>query len=157
MLWLKAFHLIAAIAWMAGLLYLPRLFVYHREALDRRIAEQPGKPVPASEEICATFQTMQYRLLRYITTPAMVVTWGLGLWLASWSGAFHSYWFLAKFILLIILSAFHMHLAVHRKRLTLDFDPATTKTASARYYRIINEIPTLILIAVVLLAVVKPF
>src|SRR5512143_3075083 len=93
-LWLKAFHIIAAIAWMAGMLYLPRLFVYHCEA-------EPGSK--QSE----TFKTMERRLLRYIMTPAMIVTWLLGIALVLQTGAFNATWFHVKFVLVLAMSGLH--------------------------------------------------
>jgi protoporphyrinogen IX oxidase len=137
----KAFHVIATIAWMAGLLYLPRLFVYH--ATSRRGSEQ-------SE----TFKVMERRLLRYITTPAMVASWVLGLILA-FSGAIdwsRDGWFHAKLILVIALSAYSGLLAMWTKDFALDGN-----TRSARFYRIANEIPTLLMIGIVILVVVRPF
>ena len=137
----KAFHVIATIAWMAGLLYLPRLFVYH--ATSRRGSEQ-------SE----TFKVMERRLLRYITTPAMLASWVLGLILA-FSGAIdwsRDGWFHAKLILVIALSAYSGLLAMWTKDFTLD-----RNTRSARFYRIANEIPTLLMIGIVILVVVRPF
>jgi protoporphyrinogen IX oxidase len=138
-LWLKAFHVIAVIAWMAGMLYLPRLFVYHCEA-------EPGSK--QSE----TFKVMERRLLKAIINPAMIATWLLGLWLA-WSGGWYaSPWLQAKVVLVLGLSALHGFFA----RWVRDF-AADRNTHSQKFYRIINEVPTVIMIAAVLLAVVKPF
>jgi protoporphyrinogen IX oxidase len=138
-LWLKAFHVIAVIAWMAGMLYLPRLFVYHCEA-------EPGSK--QSE----TFKVMERRLLKAIINPAMIATWLLGLWLA-WSGGWYaSPWLQAKVVLVLGLSALHGFFA----RWVRDF-AADRNTHSQRFYRIINEVPTVIMIAAVLLAVLKPF
>ena len=137
--WLKAFHVIAIIAWMAGMLYLPRLFVYHCEA-------EPGSK--QSE----TFKVMERRLLHAIITPAMVVSWVLGLWLA-WTGGFYvAGWLQAKVILVIGLSALHGFFA----RWVHDF-AAGRNRHSQKFYRIINEIPTILMIGIVILAVVKPF
>ena len=139
--YIKAFHIIAIIAWMAGLLYLPRLFVYH--AMSK----------PGSEQ-SETFKVMERRLLRYITTPAMVASWVLGLMLA-FSGALdwsRDGWFHAKLILVLALSAYHGLLAVWTKDFALD-----RNTRSARFYRIANEIPTILMILIVILAVVRPF
>ena len=141
LLYVKAFHVIAIIAWMAGLLYLPRLFVYH--ATSRKGSEQ-------SE----TFKVMERRLLRYITTPAMLASWVLGLVLA-FSGAIDwsaDGWFHAKLILVLALSAFHGLLAMWTKDFALD-----RNTRSARFYRLANEIPTLLMIGIVILVVVRPF
>ena len=139
--YIKGFHVIAIIAWMAGLLYLPRLFVYH--ATSKRGSEQ-------SE----TFKVMERRLLRYITTPAMLASWVLGLILA-FSGAIdwsRDGWFYAKLILVIALSAYSGLLAMWTKDFALD-----RNTRSARFYRIANEIPTLLMIGIVILVVVRPF
>jgi protoporphyrinogen IX oxidase len=138
-LWLKAIHVIAVIAWMAGMLYLPRLFVYHCEA-------EPGSK--QSE----TFKVMERRLLRAIINPAMVTTWVLGLWLAWDAGLFHSGWLQAKLALVLAMSATHGMFV----RYVRDF-AADRNLRSQRFYRIINEVPTLLLIGIVILAVVKPF
>ena len=137
--WLKAFHVIAIIAWMAGMLYLPRLFVYHCEA-------EPGSK--QSE----TFKVMERRLLHAIITPAMVASWALGLWLA-WAGGFYAAgWLHAKLVLVIALSALHGFLV----RCVREF--ATDRNRhSQRFYRVLNEIPTILMIGIVILAVVKPF
>jgi len=137
--WIKAFHIIALIAWMAGMLYLPRLFVYHCLA-------EPGSK--QSE----TFKLMERRLLTAITTPAMVVTWLLGLWLA-WSGGWYaSAWLQAKVVLAVALTALHGFFV----RWTRDF-AADRNKYSQKFYRIINEVPTVLMIAIVLLVVLKPF
>jgi putative membrane protein len=138
-LWFKAFHIVAVIAWMAGMLYLPRLFVYHCDA-------EPGSR--QSE----TFKVMERRLLTAIINPAMIVTWVLGLWLA-WDGGFHqAHWLQAKVVLVILLSAIHGFL-VGRVR---DF-AADRNRYSARFYRIINEVPAVLMVGIVLLVVLKPF
>ena len=138
-LWLKAFHVIAVIAWMAGMLYLPRLFVYHADAA-------PGSP--QSE----TFKVMERRLLRAIINPAMIATWVLGLWLAWESGFFRAPWLHAKIALVLVLSALHGLFA----RWVKDF-AADRNTRSAKFYRIVNEIPTVLMIGIVILVIVKPF
>jgi putative membrane protein len=137
--WLKAFHVIAVIAWMAGMLYLPRLFVYHTEA--ERGSRQ-------SE----TFKVMERRLLRGIINPAMIATWALGLWLAWDSGFYASGWLQAKVLFVIALSAIHGFYVRCVRDFALD-----RNTRPQRFYRIINEVPTLLMIAIVILAVVKPF
>lgn len=138
-LWLKALHIIAVIAWMAGLLYLPRLFVYHCEA-------EPGSK--QSE----TFKVMERRLLKAIINPAMIVTWLAGLYLA-WRGHwFSSTWLHAKLALVIILSGVHGFFS----RWVKDF-AADQNTRSQKFYRIINEVPTVLMIFIVILVVVKPF
>jgi putative membrane protein len=137
--WIKAFHIIAVMSWMAGMLYLPRLFVYHCEAeIGSRQSE--------------TFKVMERRLLRYIINPAMVASWVLGLWLA-WDGGFVWHrWFLVKLAAVIGLSAVHGLLA----GLVRDF-AGDRNTRPQRFFRIINEIPTLLMIVIVVLVTVKPF
>jgi protoporphyrinogen IX oxidase len=138
-LWLKALHVIAVIAWMAGMLYLPRLFIYHCEA-------EPGSK--QSE----TFKVMERRLLRAIINPAMVATWVLGLWLAWDAGLFRSGWMHGKLALVLAMSAIHGMFV----RYVRDF-AADQNQHSQRFYRIINEVPTVLMIAIVVLVVVKPF
>ena len=137
--WLKALHIIAAIAWMAGMLYLPRLFVYHCEAdVGSRQSE--------------TFKVMERRLLKAIINPAMVATWVLGLWL-GWSGGwFAAPWFYVKLVLVLALSAVHAMLARYVK----DF-AADRNRRPQRFYRIINEVPTVLMVLIVLVVVLKPF
>jgi putative membrane protein len=137
--WIKAAHIVAVISWMAGMLYLPRLFVYH-------VAAEPGSV--QSE----TFKTMERRLLRMIVNPAMVATWALGLWLAWDGGWFSSGWFHAKLALVIVLSAVHGFFARTVRAFAED-----RNTLSQKFYRILNEVPTVLMIAIVVLAVVKPF
>lgn len=138
-LWLKAFHLIAVISWMAGMLYLPRLFIYH-------CAAAPGSP--QSE----TFKVMERRLLRFIINPAMIATWVLGLWLAWDAGLWHAGWLHAKIALVVVMSAVHGLFA----RWVKDF-AADRNTLSPRFYRMVNEVPTILMIAIVILVIVKPF
>ena len=137
--WVKAFHVIAVIAWMAGMLYLPRLFVYHCEA-------DPGSR--QSE----TFKVMERRLLRIIINPAMILTWLLGLLLAWEHEIYRMHWFEAKFVLVVALSGVH---GVY-VRCVKDF-AADRNRRSQKYYRVLNEIPTVLMIGIVILAVVKPF
>ena len=137
--WIKALHVIAVIAWMAGMLYLPRLFVYHA---------QVAVGSPQSE----TFKIMERRLLRAIMTPAMIVTWLAGLWLVWQGGWMQAGWFHAKFALVILLSGVHGFLAARVKDFAND-----ANTRSHKFYRLINEVPTLLMILVVILVVVKPF
>jgi putative membrane protein len=139
--YILAFHVIAIIAWMAGLLYLPRLFVYHAGS-------------PKGSEQSETFKIMERRLLRFITTPAMGASWVFGLILAfsgliNWSA---DGWFHLKLALVILLSAFHGFLAKWTKDFAQD-----RNTHPARFYRMVNEIPTVLMIAIVILVVVKPF
>lgn len=142
--WLKAFHVIAVIAWMAGMLYLPRLFVYHCAAQKESIQSE-------------TFKVMERRLLRAIINPAMIATWVLGLTLA-WDGPDSRYgwfdfrWLQAKFALVLLLSAVHGLFARWVKAFAAD-----SNSHSQRFYRIINEVPTILMILIVILAVVKPF
>ncbi|WP_421725597.1 protoporphyrinogen oxidase HemJ [Bauldia sp.] len=138
-LWIKAAHVIAVIAWMAGMLYLPRLFVYH-------VSAEPGSV--QSE----TFKVMERRLLTVIINPAMVVTWALGLWLA-WDGAwFSSIWLHIKIALVIVLSGVHGLFS----RWTREFADDRNER-SEKFYRAVNEIPTVLMIAIVILVIVKPF
>jgi protoporphyrinogen IX oxidase len=138
-LWLKALHVIAVIAWMAGMLYLPRLFVYHCEA-------------EVGSKQSETFKVMERRLLTAIINPAMVATWVLGLWLAWDAGLFRSGWLHAKLALVIAMSTLHGMFV----RYVRDF-AADRNQRTQRFYRIINEVPTLLMIAIVILVVVKPF
>jgi putative membrane protein len=138
-LWLKAIHVIAVISWMAGMLYLPRLFVYHA---DTEVGSKQSE----------TFKVMERRLLRAIINPAMGVTWVLGLWLAYDSGFYLSGWLWAKFALVMAMSALHGFYTGWMK----DF-AADRNTHSAKFYRIMNEVPTVLMIAIVCLVIVKPF
>ena len=139
LLWLKALHIIAVISWMAGLLYLPRLFVYHADTAV-------GSPQ------AATFKIMEARLERYIMTPAMIVVWLTGPLLAWQMGYLKDGWFWAKMLLVVALSVAHSQMSVWRK----DF-AADKNTRNTRFFRIANEVPTLLMIAIVVLVVVKPF
>ena len=137
--WVKAVHVIAIIAWMAGMLYLPRLFIYHCDA-------------PAGSQMSETFKVMERRLLRIIINPAMVIAWVLGLWLAWQAGVLLSGWFLAKLALVIGMSATHGFLSGATRKFAED-----RNTISARHWRMINEVPTLLMIGIVILVVIKPF
>jgi putative membrane protein len=137
--WIKAFHIIAIIAWMAGMLYLPRLFVYHCQA-------------PAGSPQSETFKLMERRLLKAIINPAMVAAWILGIWLV-WSGGWYaSAWLQLKLALALMLSGLHGFYV----RWVRDFSNDQNRR-SQKFYRIINEVPTVLMIAIVLLAVLKPF
>jgi protoporphyrinogen IX oxidase len=138
-LWIKALHLIAVISWMAGMLYLPRLFVYHAGC-------RPGS------EQSETFKTMERRLLRFIMGPAMGVTWLLGIVLAIYGQWLFTGWFMAKFALVVAMSILHGLFSHWAHEFRFDCN-----TRSPKFYRIANEIPTVLLIAIVILAVVKPF
>jgi len=140
-LWIKALHILAVIAWMAGMLYLPRLYVYHCEI------------APGSVE-SARFKTMERRLLRGIVNPAMIAVWVLGLTLALTpaSGAWGQGWLMAKLTLVIVMSAVHGLFSKWRK----DFERDQNRH-SQRFYRIWNEVPAGLAIFIVGLAVIKPF
>jgi putative membrane protein len=138
-LWLKAFHVIAVIAWMAGMLYLPRLFVYHSETQKGSIQSE-------------TFKNMERRLLRAIINPAMIVTWVLGLYLVWDGGWYTSGWLHAKFALMLIMSGLHGVYVRRLKEFAVD-----KNTRPAKYYRILNEVPTVLMIGIVILVIVKPF
>ena len=138
-LWIKAFHIIAVVSWMAGMLYLPRLFVYHAAA----------KPGSESSE---TFKVMERRLLNFIMNPAMALTWILGVVLLIQGGWMSAGWFHAKFVLVIAMSAMHGFFSRYVADFARDKNIHTQK-----FFRIVNEIPTVLLIAIVILAVVKPF
>ena len=137
--WLLAFHIIAVIASMAGMLYLPRLFVYHCEA-------DPGSR--QSE----TFKVMERRLLKAIINPAMILTWLLGLWLVYLGGWHAAHWFQVKFVLVLLMSGVHGILSKYVREFAAD-----KRHKSAKFFRILNEVPTVLLILIVILAVVKPF
>ena len=138
-LWLKAFHVVAVIAWMAGMLYLPRLLVYHCAAEANSVQSE-------------TFKVMERRLLKAIMTPAMIVTWVLGLILLVQGEWWRAGWMHGKLALVVLLSAAHGFLAARVK----DF-AADRNRRPARFYRILNEVPTLLMIGIVILVIVKPF
>ncbi len=138
----KSLHIMAVIAWMAGLFYLPRLFVYHADS-------KPGS------ELSETFKVMERRLLKAIMTPAMIASWVLGLWLVFGSGTIDwqgDRWIYVKLLLVTLLSGFHMALAKWRK----DFD-ADRNTHPARFYRVANEVPTVLMVCIILLVILRPF
>lgn len=137
-IWIKALHVIAIISWMAGLLYLPRLFVYHADT----------GPGPQSQ----TFKIMERRLYRYIMSPAMMVAWLTGLFLAVDSGAFQQPWFHVKATLALLMTGAHVHDGILLRQFAAD-----ANTHRSRYFRIINEIPTLLMIGIVVMVIVKPF
>jgi putative membrane protein len=139
--WLKALHIIAVIAWMAGLLYLPRLFVYHAG-------------VPAGSNRAAMLATMERRLLYGIMAPAAIMTYGFGLALAAVPGlvAWQQGWIWVKLALVGGLTVFHLLLARWRRDLA-----AGKSSHNERVYRIVNEIPTILMIVIVILVVLKPF
>ncbi|MCX7629252.1 MAG: protoporphyrinogen oxidase HemJ [Geminicoccaceae bacterium] len=139
LLWLKALHIVAFAAWMAGMWYLPRLMVYHADT-------STGSPV--SE----TFKVMERRLLKAITTPAMLVTVAAGAWLATTQAQWRDGWLHAKLALVLAMLATHGLLARHVREFAAD-----RRDRSARYFRILNEVPTVLFIGIVVLAVLKPF
>jgi len=142
--WIKAFHIISVIAWMAGMLYLPRLFVYHCAAEKGSVQSE-------------TFKVMERRLLRGIINPAMIATYVFGVWLA-WLIADSRYpgylpgWLWAKIVLVLMLSGVHGMLAHWRRDFASD-----NNQHSAQFFRIINEVPTAMMVGIVLLVVLKPF
>jgi protoporphyrinogen IX oxidase len=137
--WLKVLHVVALISWMVGLFYLPRLFVYHSDCeLD--------------SETDRTFVVMESRLLKVIMTPAMVVTWGAGLMLAWLGFGFIGLWLWLKIGLVVGLTGFHHYLGASARRFA-----AGERPGSARQWRMRNEIPTLLMIGVIILVIIKPF
>jgi putative membrane protein len=139
-LWLQALHIIAVIAWMAGMFYLPRLFVYHAMA------------TPGSEAV-ATFKVMEEKLLRIIMNPAMIASWVFGL-LMLWAnpGLLSQGWFHGKLLLVVLMTGVHGMYAAWRRQFAAD-----ANTRGHRFYRVANEVPTVLMIGAVVLAVVKPF
>jgi protoporphyrinogen IX oxidase len=139
--WLKALHIVSVVAWMAGLLYLPRLFVYHAEA-------------SIGSDKAATFKIMERRLLRGIMTPAAIAVVFFGALLATTPGVvdWRQGWIWVKLALVLGLGLFHMLLARWHRRFAAD-----EVAHSPRFFRIVNELPTIALIAIVILVVVKPF
>ena len=138
-LWVKALHLIALIAWMAGLLYLPRLFVYHCQ-------------VTSGSQASDTFKVMERRLLRAIMNPAMIVTWGLGLWLYVSLEGWSDGWMHVKMAAVMGLTIAHGLMARWRK----DFENDRNERPET-FYRLANEVPTVLMIVIVIMVVVKPF
>lgn len=138
-LWIKALHVIAVISWMAALLYMPRLFIYHTDA------------APGSQQ-SETFKTMEQRLLKVIMNPAMMISWALGLYLAWTVHAFQGGWLHAKLLFVVLLTV--VHIAFSRAVLAFGRDE---NTRSARYWRLMNEAPTVLMILIVIMVVVKPF
>ena len=141
-LWIKALHIIAVISWMAGMLYLPRLYVYHCG-------------VARGSEASEMLKIMERRLMRLIINPAMIASFALGLALVftlGWETLKTAGWFHAKLLLVLLMGGFHGALSKWRK----DFE-ADRNTKTAKFYRIANEVPTVLMVAIVILAVVKPF
>ena len=139
--WLRALHIISVISWMAGMLYLPRLFVYHVDA---------EKDSAQSE----TFKVMERRLLKIIINPAMIAAWvfGLSMLYANPGMLSGSGWLHAKLFLVLVMSGLHGELVRHVKKFARD-----ENEKSAKYFRILNEVPALLMVAIVILAVVQPF
>jgi len=136
----KSLHLIAVISWMAGLLYLPRIFVYHAESMNK-------------EEICTVFKTMERKLYNYIMMPAMLLSWLFGLILISHVGfeTLSSKWLQIKLVLVILLSIYHFYLG----SFLLSFSQ-NSNTKSSKFFRWLNEFPTLLLIIIVFVVIFKP-
>ena len=138
-LWIKAFHVVAVIAWMAGMLYLPRLFVYH------------AMQVPGSE-VSETFKIMERRLLRFIMNPAMIASFGLGGWLIMINpGLLEQPWMQYKVVALVFMTGVHAALSRWRRFFAID-----KNTFSPRFFKVINEVPTVLMIIIVVLAILKP-
>lgn len=137
--WAKALHIIAVISWMAGMLYLPRLFVYHVDAEKGSVQSE-------------TFKVMERRLLRGIINPAMTASWIFGLWMAWRIFQFQGGWLHAKLAAVLVMSGIHGYLSASVRAFA---DDRNIKTA--RHWRIVNEAPTLLMIIIVVLVVVKPF
>ena len=138
-LWVKALHVISVIAWVAGMLYLPRLFVYHAEAAK-------------GSETSETFKVMERRLLKAIVNPSMILVFLTGFTLVYLTGDWQDGWWQAKFVLVLVLSGLHGYFA----RCVRSFADDRNER-SARFYRVLNEAPTILMIFIVVLAVVKPF
>jgi len=139
--WIKAFHVMSVIAWMAGMFYLPRLFVYHAEKAT------------VGSELDQTFQVMEQKLLKLIMNPAMISTWIFGLLLIALGGLdFGSVWGWVKLLGVLGMTGAHMWLGARRKEFV-----AGTNTRTGRTYRLVNEVPTLLMFFIVIAVIVKPF
>ena len=139
MLWIKVLHIISVIAWMAGLLYLPRLYVYHCESAVSSIQSE-------------TFKIMERRLYRAIITPALILSWGFGCALLVKGGFVGEGWMFLKLLLVAVLTGVHFLLGHYR--LVFERDE---NTRPAKFYRLLNEVPTVLMIGIVILVVVRPF
>lgn len=138
--WVKAFHVMSVVAWMAGMFYLPRLYVYHAGAA-------------AGSEMSETFKVMERRLLRGIINPAMISTFIFGIWMLVLVPEYLSEpWMHVKLTCLVLMTGFHGFLSRWRRIFEAD-----TNVRSARFYKIVNEIPTVLLVIIVIMVVVKPF
>ena len=138
-LWIKAFHVISVIAWMSGMFYLPRLFVYHTQT------------APGSAE-SERFKVMERRLLKAIVNPAMIATWIFGVTLAVLTRAYEEHWLQAKFALVLVMSGLHGYFVGRVRAFAQD-----RNDKSARFYRILNEVPPLLMVFIVILVIVQPF
>ena len=136
-LWIKVIHIVAVISWMAGLLYLPRLFVYHSENISKN-------------DLSSTFKIMEYRLYRFIMNPAMMVVWLSG-FILSYDNGF-DLWLIIKFLLVFLMTIFHIFM----KKCLNDFENDKSEYSS-KFFRIINEIPTVLMIFIIILVVIKPW
>lgn len=141
-LWTKSIHVISVISWMAGMFYLPRLFVYHAERTE------PGS------EMSETFKVMERKLMRYIINPAMMMTWTFGLLLVFTPGVIDwaEIWPWVKAAMVTLMSAFHGWLSTRRREFFRD-----ENTRPGRTYRMANEIPTVLMLVIVVMVIVKPF
>ena len=136
---IKALHLISVIAWMAGLLYLPRLYVYHAENIEEPVLN-------------ATFKIMERRLMLYIMNPAMIASFVFGIWMIALApGLLEEGWMQAKIFLLVALTGYHGALARWRRFFAKD-----ANSLAPKFYRLINEVPTVLMILIVILAILKP-
>ncbi|AMC13267.1 membrane protein [Liberibacter crescens] len=138
-LWIKALHIIAVMSWMSGLLYMPRIFVYHSSSKPGSLQYQ-------------TFEIMEERLLKIIMNPAMILSWIFGIYLTLHVSHINIGWLRIKFLLVLGLSAYHFYLAFIMKSFKYNM-----QNHKASYFRVINEIPTILMIVIVILTVVKPF
>ena len=139
----KSIHLVAVISWMAGLLYLPRIFVYHSESVENN----------KSEDLMSTFKVMERRLFIYIMNPAMIVSWIFGILLIYSIGLenFNNLWLKVKLLLVVLLTTYHFFLFNCLKKFAEDIN-----SYSSKFYKIINEIPTILLIVIIFVVVFKP-
>ena len=137
--WVLVGHIISVICWMAAIFYLPRLFVYHVDAEVGSVQSE-------------TFKVMERRLLKAIMTPAMIATWAFGIWLMILGGHHEEGWIHVKIFLVILMSAFHMFCAKWMKDFASD-----RNNRPAKFFRFVNEIPTILMILIVISVVVKPF
>jgi protoporphyrinogen IX oxidase len=138
-LWMVAAHVLAIISWMAGLLYLPRLFINHIDA-------------PVGSPTSETFKGMEHRLLKIIMNPAMILAWVIGLYLAYAGGDFSEGWFHVKLLAVALMTASHMYMAKAVRLFAVD-----ANTKSQKHWRIVNEVPTVLMIVIIVMVIVKPF